>query len=149
MYYMYYKYVLSMYVHCRSILTKQYKIKVLKEYQLLDRKEKCYQCINIFGKALTETTKLFFVSPQPRILSAVTCCSFIFLFCSLSMSPFSPFSPQTLVPVARRGWHSQQAQQEPLWLPWRLQVFWWYQHGSGLLQAGRVDTLLLICIFFF
>ena len=66
-------------------------------------------------------------------------------------SSFIVFSSslQTLVPVAWRGWHPQQAQQEPLWLPWRLQVLRRYQHGPGLLQAGRADTLLLVCILFF
>ncbi|XP_029688605.1 transmembrane protein KIAA1109 homolog [Takifugu rubripes] len=41
----------------------------------------------------------------------------------------------TLVPVARRGHEPQQAQQEPLWLPRRLQVFWRHQHEPGFLQA--------------
>lgn len=54
---------------------------------------------------------------------------------SLQTSLRDDLSPQALVPVARRGHQPPQAQQEPLRLPGRLQVFWRHQHEPGFLQA--------------
>lgn len=64
----------------------------------------------------------------------------------LFLLPFLPPSPQALVPVARGCQHSEQAQQEPLRLPRRLQVLWRHQHGLGLLQAWGADAVVLVCI---
>ncbi len=96
--------------------------------------------------ATTTECQSFPGTPLTQILSLFIC--YILHHCLFIILPL-PSSPQTLVPVAGWGWHSQQAQQEPLWLPWRLQVLWRYQHGPGLLQARRADTFLLVCVLLF